>query len=156
MASNAWLGKKWHGIPIDPAIALACTVFGALSSSWVWIAGDIPVWAAGIISVSSSLAMYGVRRWPVHVTGFQAAVLLFANTYETYGTETPQFMLFISLGFLAMRSSARMLALAYLVCAAATAINVALPNPWILTWWRAVALMVALAMPVAIGRYVGE
>ncbi|WP_433212141.1 histidine kinase [Microtetraspora malaysiensis] len=126
----------------------------AVLGSWPnWSSGALPAWAVGLMVVLSGLALGVVRRLPGAVLLLESVLVIIADQYVGEVGTTLQILLFVALGVFATRARWAWVLAGYLLTCAASVITV-VDDSTEITAWRAIALIVMVAAPVAIGRYI--
>jgi signal transduction histidine kinase len=138
---------------LDLLLAGGGVAFVVLTTWPYWHEGPLPLWGAGWFAITSGLSAGLVRGLPGVAFAMQAVFLLVAESAAGFVADALQGMIGVTLGVFAMRASWLWTLVAYLVACAVTAVNVVDGSWESATPSRVVALMLMVATPVMIGRY---
>ncbi|MBB5967015.1 sensor histidine kinase [Planomonospora venezuelensis] len=120
-----------------------------------WHDGPWPVWGVGWFVIGCGLTAGLARMLPGTAFALQAVLVLVADQYAGFAANSLQGLFLVTLGAFAMRASWSWTAVAYLLAAGVTALNV-VEEEWAeVTPARVAALLAMVAAPIIIGRYFG-
>ncbi|MEU6791228.1 histidine kinase [Nonomuraea wenchangensis] len=139
----------------DALLAAGGVAITVLSTWTTWHSGSQPVWVVGLLAVVGGLSLGVARRLPGLVLLGQGVLLVCADTYLNEAVNTCVILTLISVGVFAMRvASWAWLVAAYAAGCMLTAIAVVGDGTEV-TPFRVGVLMMLVATPIAIGRYLG-
>lgn len=143
---------RWRGAPLDGLLAVSGTGLDLLLSGK---AGDGPVLPASMTVPMALLAgapLAFLRRWPLPVTLYLAAFLVFADQVGSFTANTAHILLNVAVGVVAHRCRPWALAVALPAAIAANAVNTVDPGvPF--TSQAALFCVLVPALPVLVGAY---
>ncbi|MBG0816392.1 sensor histidine kinase [Planomonospora sp. ID82291] len=140
---------------LDLLLAGGGVAFMVLDTWTGWDAGPWPVWGVGWFVIGCGLTAGLVRLLPGTAFALQAVLVLLADQNAQFAANSLQGLFLVTLGAFAMYASWSWTAVAYLLAAAVTALNVVDGLLVEVTPPRIAALMAMVAAPVIIGRYLG-
>ncbi|WP_449063178.1 ATP-binding protein [Planomonospora algeriensis] len=140
---------------LDLLLAGGGVAFMVLDTWTGWDAGPWPVWGVGWFVIGCGLTAGLVRLLPGTAFALQAVLVLLADQNAQFAANSLQGLFLVTLGAFAMYASWSWTAVAYLLAAGVTAMNVVDDGPAEVTPLRIAALMAMVAAPVIIGRYLG-
>jgi signal transduction histidine kinase len=140
---------------LDLLLAGGGVAFMVLDTWTGWDAGPWPVWGVGWFVIGCGLTAGLVRLLPGTAFALQAVLVLLADQNAQFAANSLQGLFLVTLGAFAMYASWSWTAVAYLLAAGVTALNVVDDELTEVTPLRIAALMAMVAAPVIIGRYLG-
>ncbi|MER6946928.1 histidine kinase [Nonomuraea sp. NPDC000554] len=142
---------RWRGAWLDILLG-ACGIGLDLLLSGKSGGPSSPVWVVMTFSVLVGAPMAFVRRFPVPVTLYLAAFLVYTDQISAFTSNTAQMLLCVGIGLVAYLSRWQFTPLAVLVGVAATAINLADPGVTMTrnAWFYSVLVSV---LPAVLGAY---
>ncbi|GGL29447.1 hypothetical protein GCM10014719_33590 [Planomonospora parontospora subsp. antibiotica] len=140
---------------LDLLLAGGGVAFMVLDTWTGWDAGPWPVWGVGWFVIGCGLTAGLVRLLPGTAFALQAVLVLLADQNAQFAANSLQGLFLVTLGAFAMYASWSWTAVAYLLAAGVTALNVVDDELAEVTPLRIAALMAMVAAPVIIGRYLG-
>lgn len=143
---------RWRGVPLDVLVAASGVGLDLLTTAH---AGDTAYLPAGMTIPMAFLVgvpMGFVRRWPVPVTLYLAAFLIFTDQIGSYTSNTAQILICVAVGVVGYRAGWRTALIAVAAAIAATAVNIADPGIALTatSWMYSVLLPV---FPAVLGGY---
>ncbi|MER6578731.1 hypothetical protein [Nonomuraea sp. NPDC001023] len=143
---------RWRGKALDVLLVTAAIGFDVLTTWHTWGTASAPVVICGAFSVLAGAPMGFLRRWPVAVAGYLAALLVLTDQLGAFTVNTVQILLMAALGVVAHRARPLTVSCSALVVGVTTAVNLADPgHPFTANaWWYCGG---AVVVPVLIGVY---
>ncbi|MFF0311290.1 sensor histidine kinase [Streptosporangium sp. NPDC004379] len=140
---------------LDLLLAGGGVAFMVLGTWTRWHDGPLPVWGAGWFVICCGLTAGMVRTLPGTAFAVQALLMLLADRAADFAVGPVQSLFLVTLGVFAMRTSWSWTGVAYVTASVVTAVNIVGDELSRVTPTRVAALLVMVAAPAAIGRYLG-
>ncbi|MEW9550937.1 sensor histidine kinase [Nonomuraea sp. NPDC050783] len=143
---------RWRGVPLDLLLAVSGVALDLFTTAHAGDTAYLPAEANIPLGLLAGLPMGFVRRWPVPVTLYLAALLAATDQLGSFTSNTAQILVCVAVGVAGFRSGLRGTVVAVAATITATAFNIADPGIAFTanTWMYSVLLPV---FPAALGAY---
>lgn len=143
---------RWRGMPLDLLLAASGIGLDLLLSGKAGLAQGLPDVMVLPFAILVGAPMGLVRKWPLPISLYLSAFLVFTDQIGAFTSNTAQILLCVAVGVVAHRSGWRAVPIALVAAVAATALNMADPglaftaNSWIYS-------VLVPGFPAVVGAY---